>query len=447
MGTKVLTIAFVLLLLNFEKNAFTMAADPVTMNDRAELPASQKIGFDSSSYALHWGKNPNPSPSEENGFDASSYALHWGKNPNPSPSEENGFDASSYALHWGKNPNPSPSEENGFDASSYALHWGKNPNPSPSEENGFDASSYALHWGKNPNPSPSEENGFDASSYSQHWFENPNRSPSENGFDASSYALHWKNANPSLSEENGFDASSYALHWKSANPSSSASLVPEAQTRHWHIKVKTGMLFLKKILHVGTILPEGTMFARADMPKPDSSVSTPLEPKYFATIVSRFKIPYNSMKAKQVAETLHSCVNPIDREEPHVCTSSRKAMARFATTALGSNLTQAALTKIHGHESLTTRYVVAQIAQLSNHTVACHPMDFPYEVFYCHQPKEVQALRVQLNDMKNGMARVTATVMCHMNTSNWDKEYFELLGGERGEPVCHYMPQNYIMFY
>nr|XP_051189494.1 BURP domain-containing protein 4-like isoform X44 [Lolium perenne] len=402
MGTKVLTIAFVLLLLNFEKNAFTMAADPVTMNDRAELPASQKIGFDSSSYALHWGKNPNPSPSEENGFDASSYALHWGKNPNPSPSEENGFDASSYALHWGKNPNPSPSEENGFDASSYALHWGKNPNPSPSEENGFDASSYALHWGKNPNPSPSE---------------------------------------------NGFDASSYALHWKSANPSSSASLVPEAQTRHWHIKVKTGMLFLKKILHVGTILPEGTMFARADMPKPDSSVSTPLEPKYFATIVSRFKIPYNSMKAKQVAETLHSCVNPIDREEPHVCTSSRKAMARFATTALGSNLTQAALTKIHGHESLTTRYVVAQIAQLSNHTVACHPMDFPYEVFYCHQPKEVQALRVQLNDMKNGMARVTATVMCHMNTSNWDKEYFELLGGERGEPVCHYMPQNYIMFY
>nr|XP_051189498.1 BURP domain-containing protein 4-like isoform X47 [Lolium perenne]XP_051189499.1 BURP domain-containing protein 4-like isoform X48 [Lolium perenne] len=380
MGTKVLTIAFVLLLLNFEKNAFTMAADPVTMNDRAELPASQKIGFDSSSYALHWGKNPNPSPSEENGFDASSYALHWGKNPNPSPSEENGFDASSYALHWGKNPNPSPSEENGFDASSYALHWGKNPNPSPSEENGFDASSYALHW-------------------------------------------------------------------KSANPSSSASLVPEAQTRHWHIKVKTGMLFLKKILHVGTILPEGTMFARADMPKPDSSVSTPLEPKYFATIVSRFKIPYNSMKAKQVAETLHSCVNPIDREEPHVCTSSRKAMARFATTALGSNLTQAALTKIHGHESLTTRYVVAQIAQLSNHTVACHPMDFPYEVFYCHQPKEVQALRVQLNDMKNGMARVTATVMCHMNTSNWDKEYFELLGGERGEPVCHYMPQNYIMFY
>jgi hypothetical protein len=90
---------------------------------------------------------------------------------------------------------------------------------------------------------------------------------------------------------------------------------------------------------------------------------------------------------------------------------------------------------------------VAQIAQLSNHTVACHPMDFPYEVFYCHRPKEVQALRVQLNDMKNGMTRVTATVMCHMNTSNWDKEYFELLGGERGEPVCHYMPQNYIMFY
>jgi hypothetical protein len=42
-----------------------------------------------------------------------------------------------------------------------------------------------------------------------------------------------------------------------------ASPVPEAQKRHQHIKVQTGILFLKKSLHVGTVLPEGTMFAKA----------------------------------------------------------------------------------------------------------------------------------------------------------------------------------------
>jgi hypothetical protein len=79
--------------------------------------------------------------------------------------------------------------------------------------------------------------------------------------------------------------------------------------------------------------------------------------------------------------------------------------------------------------------------------VACHPMDFPYEVYYCHRPKEVESFRVQLKERENDMPLVTTTAMCHMNTFNWDKQYFELLGGERGEPICHYMPQNYIMFY
>jgi hypothetical protein len=207
------------------------------------------------------------------------------------------------------------------------------------------------------------------------------------------------------------------------------------------------MLFLKKSLHVGTVLPEGTMFAKASLPKSDISVSTPLEPKYLGTILSHFKIPHDSMKAKQVAETLRSCGKPSDKDEPHMCFSSRGAMARFATKALGASRTRAAITRIHGHETPSSRYVVAQITPVSNSMVPCHPMDFPYEVFYCHRPKEVQSFRVVLKDEKNGMPLVTTTAMCHMNTSDWDKQYFELLGGERGEPICHYMPQNYIMFY
>ena len=207
------------------------------------------------------------------------------------------------------------------------------------------------------------------------------------------------------------------------------------------------MLFLKKSLHVGTILPEGTMFARAAVPKSDNYISIPLEPKYMETIISHFNIPHNSMKAEQVANTLQSCGKPVDMEEPHMCFSSREAMSRFATRALGASQARATIPRIEGQETPNSRYTVEKITQLSSNVVACHPMDFPYEVFYFHRPKEVQSLSVELKGLKNGMPHVKTTVMCHTNTSDWDNQYFELLDGERGEPICHYMPQNYILFY
>ncbi|KAI4979670.1 hypothetical protein ZWY2020_016423 [Hordeum vulgare] len=257
-------------------------------------------------------------------------------------------------------------------------------------------------------------------------------------------------------EVNGFGESAYAVHWdKDSPPSPLVPMVaapplpssPKAPAKRQQIKFQTGMLFLKKNLHVGTILPEGTMFARADAPKSVNFVSTPLESKYLTTILSHFMIPRGSTKAKQVADTLRSCGKPVDKEEPHMCFSSREAMSRFATKEIGVSSARAAITRIHGNETPNSMYVVEQITQLNNNVVPCHPMDFPYEVFYCHRPKEVQSLRVQLKGLKDGMPHVTAIAMCHMNTSDWDTQYFELLDGKHGEPICHYMPTNYIMFY
>ncbi|XP_037424208.1 BURP domain-containing protein 4-like [Triticum dicoccoides] len=265
------------------------------------------------------------------------------------------------------------------------------------------------------------------------------------GFGASAYAVHWDPDHPP-SEKNVFDASAYAGH-RDPDHAHSSSYIPEAPTKHKHIKVQTGMLFLEKNLHIGTTLPKGTMFARDGAPKSVHFASTPLESKYLTTILSHFMVPHGSTKAKQVADTLRSCGKPVDKEEPHMCFSSREAMSRFATRELGVSGARAAITRIHGNETPNSMYVVEQITQLNNNVVPCHPMNFPYEVFYCHRSKEVQSLRVQLKGLKDGMPHVTAIAMCHMNTSNWDTQYFELLDGKRGEPICHYMPTNYIMFY
>ncbi|XP_044418530.1 BURP domain-containing protein 4 isoform X2 [Triticum aestivum] len=311
-----------------------------------------------------------------------------------------------------------------------------------SEEKGNGASAYAVHW--DPDHTYSEQNGFDVSAYAVHW--DPDYPHSEqNGFGASAYAVHWDPDHPH-SEQNGFGVGAYVVHWD-PDHRHSASAVPEAVAKHHQIKVQTGMLFLKKNLHVGTVLPEGTKFARAGAPKPVDFISTLLESKNLPSILARFKIPHGSMKAKQVADTLESCGKLVEMEEPHMCFTSHEAMTRFSTKALGLSGARSAITRIHGHETPNSMYTIAQIAQLSNNVVPCHPMDFPYEVFYCHRPKEVQALRVQLKGLKDGMPRVTATAMYHMNTSDWDEQYFELLGGERGESICHYMPTNYIMFY
>ncbi|KAM3315613.1 hypothetical protein ACQJBY_034008 [Aegilops geniculata] len=384
-------------------------------------PPSKEKGFGASAYKVDW----NP-PSKEKGFGASAYKVDW----NP-PSKEEGFGASAYKVDW----NP-PSKEKGFGASAYKVDW--NPEDTHSNEKGFGESAYKVTW------SPEDaHSGFGASAYKVSW--SPDGAPSDKEFGANAYAVHWDPDHPP-SEKTGFDASAYAGYWDPDHAHSPAS-IPEAPTKRKHIKIQTGMLFLKKNLHIGTTLPKGTMFARDGAPKSVHFASTPLESKYLTTILSHFMIPHGSMKASQVADTLRSCGKPVDKEEPHMCFSSREVMSRFAARELGVSGARAAITRIHGNETPNSMYVVEQIDQLNKNVVPCHPMDFPYEVFYCHRPKEVQSLRVQLKGLKDGMPRVTAIAMCHMNTSNWDTQYFELLDGKRGEPVCHYMPTNYIMFY
>ncbi|XP_024315546.1 BURP domain-containing protein 4 isoform X2 [Brachypodium distachyon] len=255
---------------------------------------------------------------------------------------------------------------------------------------------------------------------------------------------------PIYTTENAFSMSSYPTRrhrWDGPPSGTPPSDVPNSPASHHHMRVQTGMLFLKRSLHVGVILPEGTMFAGAHVPKSENSFSTPLELKYLGTILSIFKIQHNSVKAKQIANTFRSCGGPGDKGETHKCFLSRSEMATFASEALGISHPRAAITIIHGEENPSSRYVVAAISQMGSDVVACHLMPFPYELFYCHRPRNVLSLRVQLKGADSTMVGVTAIVMCHMDTSNWDKEYFDLLGGELAEPICHYMPDNYVMFY
>ncbi|KAM3240167.1 hypothetical protein ACQJBY_053702 [Aegilops geniculata] len=418
-----------------KQNGFGASAYKVDW--KPEDAPSREQGFGESAYKVDWKRDDAPS-TEEKGFGESAYKVDW--KSEDAPSEEKGFGASAYKVDW--KPEDTTSKQKDFGASAYKVDWKPEGAPSiPAGEEGFGASAYKVDW--KPEDARSKEKSFGASAYKVDW--KSEDAPSEKGFGASAYKVDWKLEDPT-SKKNNFDGSAYVVHWD-PNHAHSPSSIPEELEKRGDVKFQTDMLFLKKNLHIGTTLPEGTMFARDGAPKSIHFSSTPLESKYLTTILSYFKLPHGSMKAKQVADTLHSCGKPADKEEPHMCFSSREAMARFATRELGVSSARAAITRIHGHENPSSMYVVEQITQLNSNVVPCHPMDFPYEVFYCHRPKQVQSLRVQLKDLKDGMSRVTAIAMCHMNTSDWDTQYFELLDGERGEPICHYMPTDYIMFY
>ncbi|CAN6196920.1 unnamed protein product [Urochloa humidicola] len=227
------------------------------------------------------------------------------------------------------------------------------------------------------------------------------------------------------------------------------------------------MLFLRKNLFPGAILPEGTKFAGdAAAPPPGNFVSKaaadaiPFRSEHLDTILRMFRIPRGSKKADQIADTLRVCEEPTP--EPHTCATSGQAAAAFAAAALGTSVPpRAVVTVVRGNENAAgARYAVAPngVARIGGGggktVVPCHPMPYPYMVHYCHRPAGVEALRVELTAVGIGAGdgaaaagvSATAIAMCHADTANWDGRYFQMLNATRGEEICHFMPRGYVLW-
>ncbi|KAL5208682.1 hypothetical protein ABZP36_033117 [Zizania latifolia] len=138
-------------------------------------------------------------------------------------------------------------------------------------------------------------------------------------------------------------------------------------------------------------------------------------------------------------------------EEPRTCTTSDEAVFDFASSMLRTSQLRAAKTVMHGGGRLEEprRYVVAPngVTRISGDAVVpCHPMPYPYQVSYCHRPSDALALRVELTDVDGNKPDATAVAVCHTNTTTWDGRYFDMLNARRGEAICHYMLQNYVLW-
>ncbi|CAN6171005.1 unnamed protein product [Urochloa humidicola] len=345
--------------------------------------------------------------------------------------------------------------------------------PTPNDGDGdgsFTPEAYPVKW---DDPSPPHDylaphrSFFTPEAYPVKWDDpSPPRddlAARRSSFTPEAYPVKWDDPSPPhdvlSARRSSFTPEAYPVKWSEPRQPPRASDVSQtASGRGGHdLHVEPGMLFLRKSLFPGTILPEGTKFAGdAAAPAPRSFLSKaaadaiPFGYEHLDTILRTFRIPRGSKKADQVAATLRTCEEP--SPEPHTCATSRQAAATFAAAALGTSSAppRAVVTVVRGDEgaAAAARYAVAPngVALIGGGkaVVPCHPMPYPYLVHYCHRPAGVEALRVELTAAAGVSA--TAVAMCHVDTASWDGRYFQMLNATRGEGICHFMPRGYVLW-
>ncbi|ONM51431.1 BURP domain protein RD22 [Zea mays] len=422
-------------------------------------PVQGEKSFVSEAYPAKWNKPPSPSKQSQDSFEPEAYRVKWNKSPPPHQQSQDSFESEAYRVKWNKSPPPHQQSQDSFEPEAYRVKWNKSPPPHQQSQDSLEQEAYRVKWNKSPPPQQQTQDSFEQEAYRVKWNKSPPpHQQSQDSFEPEAYRVKWnKSPPPHQQSQDSFEPKAYWVGWKK-HAQGATDVADETTPARGHgLHVATGMLFTRKSLLPGTALPEGTKFCGHGFLDPErfelraDADAIPFSYSQLDTILRMFRIPRGSKKAEQVAATLRTC--EAESPEAHACATSEQAAADFAASSLGVRASKlvALVTTVHGGKD-ATRYVVApngitRIGKAAGAAavVPCHPMPYPYMVHYCHQPADVEALRVELTGLGDGGV-TTAIAMCHANTMNWDDRYFQMLNVTRGEEICHFMPRNYVLW-
>ncbi|WVZ19921.1 hypothetical protein V8G54_007243 [Vigna mungo] len=155
-----------------------------------------------------------------------------------------------------------------------------------------------------------------------------------------------------------------------------------------------------------------------------------------------------SWNAKNVEKSLEICEEPAMNGEEKHCATSVESMVDFVTSKLGKNV-HVTSTEVE-IESKSQEFIVKDGVKIlaEEETIACHLMNYPYVVFYCHKISNTTAHFVPLEG-EDG-TRVKAVAVCHKDTSEWnpDSLAMQVLKVKPGtSPVCHFFPDGALLWY
>ncbi|XP_008236869.1 PREDICTED: BURP domain-containing protein 9-like [Prunus mume] len=181
--------------------------------------------------------------------------------------------------------------------------------------------------------------------------------------------------------------------------------------------------------------------------------SIPFSMPQLPHLLQLFSIPQDSRDAKHMAYALEQCEMKPITGETKFCATSLESMTEFVTKIIGSGVSFNILSTTHPTTStaITQSYTILEEPKevLASKMVFCHPMAYPYSVFFCHNfEKDTKFFKVSLEGENED--KVEAMAVCHMDTSDWDPNHslFGLLGIKAGasSPVCHFFPENHLVW-
>nr|XP_048336669.1 BURP domain-containing protein 3-like [Ziziphus jujuba var. spinosa] len=181
--------------------------------------------------------------------------------------------------------------------------------------------------------------------------------------------------------------------------------------------------------------------------------SIPFSKSQLLQVLQLFAIPQGSSEAKDMEQTLRDCsLRPITGEIK-LCATSLESMVDFTSEIIGPGIEFDLLSTTHPtiSKAFTQNYTILEVPKevVAPKMVFCHPVPYPYAVFFCHYfGTETKVFKVSLGG-ENG-DKVKAIAVCHMDTSDWDPKHmlFRLLRTKPGvnSPVCHFLPANHLVW-
>ncbi|CDP01516.1 unnamed protein product [Coffea canephora] len=181
--------------------------------------------------------------------------------------------------------------------------------------------------------------------------------------------------------------------------------------------------------------------------------SIPFSSSQLPKLLKLFSFSDDSPQAKAIEDTLHHCEYKPIKGESKFCATSLESLLDSTRAIFGPKVQFKVLTTNHLTNftaSQLKNYTILEIPKeiSARRIVGCHPLPYPYAVFYCHsQESDNKLFKVSL--MGDDGGRVEAIAMCHMDTSQWNPDHvaFLVLKTEPGKSsVCHFFPADNLVW-
>ncbi|XP_065631722.1 BURP domain-containing protein 12 isoform X2 [Quercus suber] len=219
-----------------------------------------------------------------------------------------------------------------------------------------------------------------------------------------------------------------------------------------HLGAFKSGFFTMDDLFVGNIMPLYFPIQELSefLPREEAD-SIPFSMPQLPNVLQLFSIPIDSPNARAMEDTLQQCEATPITGETKLCATSLESMLAFVHSIMGSWANLNVLTTKHPTMStaLTQNYDVLRVSKelYAPKWVACHPLPYPYKIFFCHFIENTKIFKVLLGG-ENGH-KVEAVAVCHMDTSDWDPNHilFRQLGVKPGSsPLCHFLPKYHLVW-